>query len=112
MTSEWIRDIVHGRKPSSQLAHPRELIQQFAPNWFVATMSTGMLALGLPQLPEPGAALCRRTAVDGQHRTLRVVFRALWRAANPVRPGGEVDLRAQCRVDVYWHDPDGTGDDH
>ena len=38
-------------KPLSQLQHPREVIRQFTPNWFAATMGTGVLALALAQLP-------------------------------------------------------------
>lgn len=38
-------------KPFSRLQHPREVIRQFTPNWFAATMGTGVLALALAQLP-------------------------------------------------------------
>ncbi|AIC21554.1 MULTISPECIES: TDT family transporter [Pseudomonas] len=38
-------------RPLSQLQHPREAIRQFTPNWFAATMGTGVLALALAQLP-------------------------------------------------------------
>ncbi len=38
-------------KPFRQLQHPREVIRQFTPNWFAATMGTGVLALALAQLP-------------------------------------------------------------
>ena len=38
-------------RPLSQLQHPREMIRQFTPNWFAATMGTGVLALALAQLP-------------------------------------------------------------
>ena len=40
-----------GLKPFSHLQHPREAIRQFTPNWFAATMGTGVLALALAQLP-------------------------------------------------------------
>ncbi|RON26363.1 MULTISPECIES: TDT family transporter [Pseudomonas] len=40
-----------GIKPFSHLQHPREAIRQFTPNWFAATMGTGVLALALAQLP-------------------------------------------------------------
>ncbi|WP_414868543.1 TDT family transporter [Pseudomonas sp. IT-347P] len=40
-----------GLKPFRQLQHPREVIRQFTPNWFAATMGTGVLALALAQLP-------------------------------------------------------------
>jgi C4-dicarboxylate transporter/malic acid transport protein len=46
-----------GMKPFSQLQHPREVIRQFTPNWFAATMGTGVLALALAQLPVAGAGL-------------------------------------------------------
>ena len=38
-------------KPFSHLTRPREVIRQFTPNWFAATMGTGVLALALAQLP-------------------------------------------------------------
>ena len=40
-----------GIKPFTHLQHPREVIRQFTPNWFAATMGTGVLALALAQLP-------------------------------------------------------------
>ena len=40
-----------GFRPLSHLQHPREVIRQFTPNWFAATMGTGVLALALAQLP-------------------------------------------------------------
>ncbi|KPG78124.1 MULTISPECIES: TDT family transporter [Pseudomonas] len=43
--------VTPGFKPFSQLQHPREVIRQFTPNWFAATMGTGVLALALAQLP-------------------------------------------------------------
>jgi C4-dicarboxylate transporter/malic acid transport protein len=39
------------RKPFCQLSHPREVIRQFTPNWFAATMGTGILSAVLTQLP-------------------------------------------------------------
>lgn len=38
-------------RPFSRLAHPRDLVRQFTPNWFTATMGTGILALALNMLP-------------------------------------------------------------
>ena len=38
-------------RPFSRLEGPRELVRQFTPNWFTATMGTGILALALNQLP-------------------------------------------------------------
>lgn len=34
-------------RPLSQVASPREIVRQFTPNWFTATMGTGILALAL-----------------------------------------------------------------
>jgi len=39
------------RRPFSQLSHPREVIRQFTPNWFAATMGTGILSAVLTQFP-------------------------------------------------------------
>jgi C4-dicarboxylate transporter/malic acid transport protein len=38
-------------KPFSHLSHPSEVIRQFTPNWFAATMGTGILSAVLTQLP-------------------------------------------------------------
>ncbi|MBP5956703.1 TDT family transporter [Pseudomonas anatoliensis] len=54
-----------GLKPLSQLQHPREVIRQFTPNWFAATMGTGVLALALANLP---------VAIPGSH----AVAEGLW----------------------------------
>jgi len=43
--------VTPGYKPFSHLQHPREVIRQFTPNWFAATMGTGVLALALAQSP-------------------------------------------------------------
>lgn len=40
-------------RPLSKLSHPREVIRQFTPNWFAATMGTGVLALALAQMSAP-----------------------------------------------------------
>ncbi|MCU0120791.1 TDT family transporter [Pseudomonas sp. B2M1-30] len=54
-----------GYKPFNHLQHPREVIRQFTPNWFAATMGTGVLALALAQLP---------VAIPGLH----AVAEGLW----------------------------------
>ncbi|BBP04265.1 C4-dicarboxylate ABC transporter [Sulfuriferula plumbiphila] len=41
----------HIPQPLAKLSHPREAIRQFTPNWFTATMGTGVLALALNQFP-------------------------------------------------------------
>lgn len=57
MTSASLSGLIIGLKPLGQLDHPREMIRQFTPNWFAATMGTGILALALPQVPGSGATL-------------------------------------------------------
>lgn len=51
MTNVQTDSIATGLKPLSRLSHPREVIRQFTPNWFAATMGTGILALALAQFP-------------------------------------------------------------
>jgi C4-dicarboxylate transporter/malic acid transport protein len=46
-----IISIAFGLKPLSRLSHPREVVRQFTPNWFAATMGTGILALALALVP-------------------------------------------------------------
>jgi C4-dicarboxylate transporter/malic acid transport protein len=54
-----------GIKPFRHLQHPMEVIRQFTPNWFAATMGTGVLALALAQLP-------------GANTTLHAIAEGLW----------------------------------
>ncbi|PNW00461.1 TDT family transporter [Pseudomonas protegens] len=46
-----------GHWPLSHLPHPLEAIRQFTPNWFAATMGTGVLALALAQWPAEAPGL-------------------------------------------------------
>lgn len=55
----------NGARPLSALSSPKEAIRQFTPNWFAATMGTGILSLSLAQFPWP---------VPG----LRLVAEGLW----------------------------------
>lgn len=57
MSRSGIAQFLTGLRPLAQLDHPREMIRQFTPNWFAATMGTGILALVLPQVPGAGATL-------------------------------------------------------
>lgn len=57
--------IMQGGQPLSALSNPREAIRQFTPNWFAATMGTGILALALGQLP-------------GHYALLAAAGEALW----------------------------------
>lgn len=58
MSLDAFSDVMDGLRPLSRVEHPREIIRQFAPNWFAATMGTGILALVLPQVPAIGPSLC------------------------------------------------------
>ncbi|AFD28033.1 MULTISPECIES: TDT family transporter [Deinococcus] len=53
-----------------------EVIRGFTPNWFAATMGTGILALMLPHLPLPGAALLGE-GLWWLNMTLLLLFTAL-----------------------------------
>ena len=55
----------NGVRPLSTLRSPKDAIRQFTPNWFAATMGTGILALALAQFP---------WSVPG----LRIVAEGLW----------------------------------
>ncbi len=57
MSLDHVADVMSGLKPLSRLDRPLEMVRQFTPNWFAATMGTGVLALILPQLPGVGTAL-------------------------------------------------------
>jgi hypothetical protein len=53
---EMLDRVIEGLRPFRPLAHltrSREAIRQFTPNWFTASMGTGILALALNQLPLP-----------------------------------------------------------
>ncbi|WP_397449301.1 TDT family transporter [Pseudomonas sp. NA-150] len=70
-----------GLRPLSQLSHPREVIRQFTPNWFAATMGTGILSLTLAQVPLqiPGLRLLAE-ALWLFNIVLFVLFTALYTA--------------------------------
>jgi len=72
----------HHFHPSVRFLAPlREKIRNFTPNWFAATMGTGILALALPQIPGAGPAL--RAAGEGlwfANIVLFALFSALYAA--------------------------------
>ena len=49
MTFEKMRAVSLGLQPFSRLDSPREVVRQFTPNWFAATMGTGILSIALAQ---------------------------------------------------------------
>ena len=57
MTFYKMRAVSLGLQPFSQLTSPMEIIRQFTPNWFAATMGTGILAIALAQLPDAFSSL-------------------------------------------------------
>jgi C4-dicarboxylate transporter/malic acid transport protein len=59
------REIAFGLRPLSRLTNPREVVRQFTPNWFAATMGTGILAIALALAP-------------GDIALLKAAGRALW----------------------------------
>jgi len=68
-------------RPLAALASPREAIRQFTPNWFAATMGTGILAIVLAQVP--GAPPVARAVAEGLWRLnigLFALFSALYLA--------------------------------
>lgn len=57
MTFEQARLVATGIHPLSRLDNPREVVRQFTPNWFAATMGTGILAIALSQFGKDVPAL-------------------------------------------------------
>lgn len=51
MSDTRLAAIMGGCHPLAALSNPLEAVRQFTPNWFAATMGTGILALALGQLP-------------------------------------------------------------
>jgi C4-dicarboxylate transporter/malic acid transport protein len=51
MSDTPLAAIMGGSHPLAALSNPLEAIRQFTPNWFAATMGTGILSLALGQLP-------------------------------------------------------------
>ncbi|WP_062228466.1 TDT family transporter [Aureimonas frigidaquae] len=49
MHFDRMRAVSSGMRPLSRLDKPREVVRQFTPNWFAATMGTGILAISLKQ---------------------------------------------------------------
>jgi C4-dicarboxylate transporter/malic acid transport protein len=54
MSLDHVLEVMGGLKPLSRLDRPLEMVRQFTPNWFAATMGTGVLAIALPQTPWNG----------------------------------------------------------
>ena len=70
-------------RPFTHHEHPREIIRQFTPNWFTATMGTGATALVLNQFPLPVPGLREIAALLWQANivlfaTLTLLYLARW----------------------------------
>jgi C4-dicarboxylate transporter/malic acid transport protein len=70
-------------RPFTHHEHPREIIRQFTPNWFTATMGTGATALVLNQFPLPVPGLHEIAALLWQANivlfaTLTLLYLARW----------------------------------
>ncbi|WP_455815173.1 TDT family transporter [Pseudomonas graminis] len=72
--NDKIISLYSGARPLSALSSPKEAIRQFTPNWFAATMGTGILALSLAQFPWPIPGL--RLAAEGLWMLNIVLFLA------------------------------------
>ncbi len=98
-------------KPFSHHEHPREIIRQFTPNWFTATMGTGATALVLNQFPVPLPGLHARRfhALAGQCRAVCHAIPALCRALAALPSGLGQDPRPCRHADGAWRHPDGPG---
>ena len=57
MGLDKMRAVSMGLQPLTRLDSPREVVRQFTPNWFAATMGTGILAIVLARLPGPWPAV-------------------------------------------------------
>ncbi len=57
MSSSRNAQVLTDLDPPLKIEQPRDMIRQFTPNWFAATMGTGVLALILPQVPGVGPTL-------------------------------------------------------
>ncbi len=77
--TDKILTLHNGTRPLSALSSPKEAIRQFTPNWFAATMGTGILSLSLAQFPwqVPGV----RTLAEGLWMFNILLFIVYFRAS-------------------------------
>lgn len=93
----------HSWRPLSDLAHPREMVRQFTPNWFAVTMGTGVAALIMPQIPGAGAVM----HLAGEllwliNATLFVVFAGLYGARWLIFPQEATRIFAHGTVSMFF----------
>ena len=89
MAATDIEPVVTGLRPFARLEHPREVIRQFTPNWFAATMGTGILALALPQIPGIGPSRVLDRAKSHRRRNFVQIGARLHQVPHPA--GRSVD---------------------
>ena len=74
--------VLSGLKPLSRLDHPREMIRQFTPNWFAATLGTAPLPVAI------GATHRIRLEAVGDHIRVLVNNRPVIRVRDSGIAGG------------------------
>ncbi|MGA0601188.1 TDT family transporter [Caulobacter sp. KR2-114] len=90
-------------RPLAALASPREVIRQFTPNWFAATMGTGILSLTLAQVP--GAPAWTRGLAEGLwglNIGLFGLFAALYAARWVMFPGEARRIFGHALMSMYF----------
>ena len=65
-------------RPFSRLASPADAVRFFTPNWFAATMGTGILAIALGQFPDMPLLFAAGTALWLFNIALFALFTALY----------------------------------
>ncbi|MEI9963900.1 MAG: hypothetical protein WDM92_03585 [Caulobacteraceae bacterium] len=106
------RAIAFGWRPLSGLSSPREVVRQFTPNWFAATMGTGILALALAQFPSTPALRAAGEGLwifnIGLFSLFTVLYAARWIF---YFDGARRIFGHSVGVDVLRLHPHGPGDD-
>lgn len=95
--------VAAGLEPLASFSRPRDLVRQFTPNWFAATMGTGVLALALPQLPVVGPYL--RPVGEGLwlfNIALFVIFSALYAARWIIFPSEAKRIFGHNTVSMFF----------
>ncbi len=112
--NDKIASLYNGNRPLSALSSPKEAIRQFTPNWFAATMGTGILSLSLAQFPWPFPGL--RQVAEGLWMLNIVLFLLI--LCHLCCPLDHVFRRSKAGIwplhgfHVFWHHPDGNGHHH
>lgn len=112
--NDKIINLHNGVRPLSALSSPKEVIRQFTPNWFAATMGTGILALALAQFPWQVPGL--RMVAEGLWILNIVLFPglhcALYHTLDDVFRRSKTGVWPLYSFHVFWHHPNGNGNNH